>query len=150
MAAAGGRRGKAPKPKGNAESGESRGAGSLDAEDETRAGWTVVAAAVVAVVGGPRRGPGSECGVALPLRLPVAWASAMDEEGEEAEEPGEADVDDRGVCGLLLLALWATGTNGWCCWCWTSRGWARWAAGDAKAEPQARWLRPEWASRWLA
>lgn len=132
MAVAGEMRGKALKLKGNAESGESRGGESLDAEDETRAGWTVVAAA--AVVGGPRRGPCSECGVALPLRLPEAWASAMDEDGEEAEELEAVEVDDRGVWGLLLLALWGK----WCCWCWRSRGWLRWAAGDPKAEPQAR------------
>lgn len=54
MAVAGEMRGKALKLKGNAESGESRGGESLDAEDETKAGWTV---AVVVVVGGPRRGP---------------------------------------------------------------------------------------------
>lgn len=139
MAVAGAMRGKALKAKGNAESGESRGGESLDAEDETKAGWTAVAAAVV---GGPLRGPCSECGVALPLRLPEAWASAMDEDGEEVEELDEEDADDRGVCGLLL-ALRGKGANGWCCWCWRSRGWVRWAAGEPKAEPQARWLRPE-------
>lgn len=47
-------RGKALKVKGNAESGERRGGESLDAEEGTKAGWTVVAAAVV---GGTRRGP---------------------------------------------------------------------------------------------
>lgn len=52
MAAAGEMRGKAPKVKGKAERGER----SLDAEDDTKAGWTVVAAAA-AVAGGPRRGP---------------------------------------------------------------------------------------------
>lgn len=61
----------------------------------------------------------------------------MDEGGEEVEELAEVDADDRGVCGLLL-ALWGKGANGWCCWCWRSRGWARWAVGEAKAEPQAR------------
>lgn len=47
-------RGKPPKAKGNAESGEIRGGESLDAEEETKAGWTVVAAALV---GGTRMGP---------------------------------------------------------------------------------------------
>lgn len=47
-------RGKALKVKGNAESGERRGGESLDADEGTKAGWTVVAAAVV---GGTRRGP---------------------------------------------------------------------------------------------
>ena len=47
-------RGKALKVKGNAESGEMRGGESSDAEEETRAGWTAVAAAVV---GGTRIGP---------------------------------------------------------------------------------------------
>lgn len=134
MAVAGEMRGKALKVKGNAESGERRGGESLDAEDETKAGWTAVAAAVV---GTPRRGPCSECGVALPLRRPEAWASATDEDGEDVEELDEEDADDRGVCGLLL-ALRGNGANGWCCWCWRSRGWARWAAGEPKAEPQAR------------
>lgn len=54
MAVVGEMRGKALKVKGNAESGERRGGESLDAEEETKAGWTVVAAAVV---GGTRIGP---------------------------------------------------------------------------------------------
>lgn len=54
MAVVGEMRGKPPKVKGNADSGEMRGGESLDAEEETRAGWTVVAAAVV---GGTRMGP---------------------------------------------------------------------------------------------
>lgn len=54
MAVVGAMRGKPPKVKGNAESGEMRGGESLDAEEETRAGWTVVPAAVV---GGTRMGP---------------------------------------------------------------------------------------------
>lgn len=134
MAVAGAMRGKALNVKGNAESGERREGESLDAEDETKAGWTAVAAVVV---GGPLRGPCSECGVALRLRLPEAWASVTDEDGEEVEELDEED--DRGVWGLLLV-LRGKGANGWC---WRSRGWVRWAAGEPKAEPQARWLRPE-------
>lgn len=137
MAVAGARRGKALKVKGNAESGERRGGESLDAGDETKAGWTAVAAAVA---GGPLRGPCSECGVALRLRLPGAWASATVEDGEEVG--GLDEEDDRGVWGLLL-ALRGKGANGWCCWCCRSRGWLRWVAGEPKAEPQARWLRPE-------
>lgn len=54
IAVVGEMRGKALKVKGNAESGERRGGESLDTEEETKAGWTVVAAAVV---GGTRIGP---------------------------------------------------------------------------------------------
>lgn len=54
MAAVGEIRGKALKVKGNAESGERRGDESLDAEEEAKMCWTVVAAAVV---GGTRIGP---------------------------------------------------------------------------------------------
>ena len=51
MAVAGEMRGKALKGKGNA---ERRGGESLDADEETKAGWTVVGAAVE---GGTRIGP---------------------------------------------------------------------------------------------
>lgn len=60
--------GKALKGKGNAEREERRGGDSLDTDEETRAGWSTLVGA--AVVGGARIGPWSECGVALPLRLP--------------------------------------------------------------------------------
>lgn len=54
MAVAGEMRGKAVKGKGNAEREERRGGESLDADEETKAGWTVVGAAVE---GGTRIGP---------------------------------------------------------------------------------------------
>lgn len=54
MVVVGEMRGKALKGKGNAEREERRGGESLDADEETKAGWTVVGAAVV---GGTRIGP---------------------------------------------------------------------------------------------
>ncbi len=67
MAVVGEMRGKALKGKGNAEREERRGGESLGADEETKAGWTVVGAAEV---GGTRIGPWSEWGVAVALRLP--------------------------------------------------------------------------------
>lgn len=91
MAAVGAMRGKAPKLKGNAERGERREGESLDAEEDTKAGWMAVGAALV---GGTRMGTWSEWGVAVPLRLPAA-----SEDGEEAadDEGDAADVDESGV-----------------------------------------------------
>lgn len=54
MVVVGEMRGKALKGKGNAEREEMRGGESLDADEETKAGWTVVGAALV---GGTRIGP---------------------------------------------------------------------------------------------
>lgn len=54
MAVEGEMRGKALKGKGNAEREEMRGGESLDADEETNAGWTVVGAPVE---GGTRMGP---------------------------------------------------------------------------------------------
>lgn len=56
---------------------------------------------------------------------------------DEDEEVGELDVDDAGVCGLLV-ALRGRGAKGAPCWCWRRSGWVRWAGGDPNAEPQAR------------
>lgn len=64
-------------------------------------------------------------------------ATDVDDEEEEEEEVDEVEVDDRGVCGLLV-ALRGRGANVAPCWCWRRRGWVRWAGGDPKAEPQAR------------
>ena len=103
----------------------------------------------------------SAWGVALRLLRPARRASAAEEDDEEEWEEGEEEEaeeaeDEGGVGGLLVTLRGSEARAGvpcwWCwwCWCWRSRGWARWAAGEPKAEPQARWLRPLWASRWLA
>lgn len=90
MAAVGETMGKALKGKGNADREESRGGESLDADEGTKAGCRTVVG--VAVVGGTLIGPCSECGVAVPLRLPGMGVSATDEADEEEED--EVDVDE--------------------------------------------------------
>lgn len=61
--------GKALNGKGNAEREDRRGGESLDADEGTKAGCRTAVGA--AEVGGIRIGPWSDCGVELPLRLPV-------------------------------------------------------------------------------
>lgn len=129
VAAVGEMSGKALKGNGKAERDEMRGGESLDAVAGTSAGCRTGVGA--AVVGGTRRGACSECGVTLPLRL-------LSEEGEGVM--GEATV-------AVVDAEVVRGAAGGCCWR-ICRLWVRWAAagGEPKAEPQARWLSPEWAS----
>jgi hypothetical protein len=159
-------RGKALKGKGKADRAVRGSADAILAPDEgTRPGCSTPAEAPAplgveearAGAGCTRMGPsGSAWGVALRLLRPARRASAGEEEDEEEEwEEGE-DEDEGGVGGLLVTLRGSEARAGvpcgrcWWCWCWRSRGCARWAAGEPKAEPQARWLRPLWASRWLA
>lgn len=139
MAAVGEMMGKALKVKGNAERDDRRGGDSLDVDEGTKAGCRTVVGA--AVVEGTLMGPCSEWGVVQPLRLPGMWVSTDEDELEE-EAGDEADVDVRGFWGLLVV-LRGSVARGAPCWCCRKSGWVRWAGGDPKAEPQARWLSPE-------